>query len=78
MARRLLSIVVVVFNPRHHGGNQPLQLLLSQLGRVEDLLVIGLISAVIVHHHLVGDQRQSEDAHPAVTRNDHLVDCAHA
>lgn len=67
-----------MLDPGHHGGNQPLQLLRSLLASLKDLLVIGLFLAVVVHHRLVGDQRKREDAHAAVARYDHLVDCAHA
>lgn len=73
-----LGEVVVVLDPGHHGGNQSLQLLRSLLARLEDLLVIGLLLAVVVRHHLVGDEREGEDAHAAVARDDYLMDCAHA
>lgn len=77
-ARRLLGVVVVVLDPGHHGGHQPLQLLCTLLARLEDLLVVGLLLAVVVHHRLIGDQREGEDPHAAVTRDDHLVRRAHA
>lgn len=62
----------------HHGGNEPLQLRRPLPAHLEDLLVIGPLFAVVVHHNLVGDQGEGEDAHATVPSDDHLMGCAHA
>lgn len=70
--------VVAVLNPGHHGGHQLLQLLRSLLADLQDLLVVGLLLALVVHHRLVGDERERKGAHAAVARDDDLVRGAHA
>lgn len=72
------SVAVSGLDPGHHGGHQVLQQLGSLLPCLEDLLVVGLLLALVVHDSKVGDQGQGEDAHAAVARYDHLVDRAHA
>ncbi|KAF3857918.1 hypothetical protein F7725_011119 [Dissostichus mawsoni] len=69
----MCSGVVVVLQPGDHGGHQLLQLLRPLPARLQHLLVVGLLLAVVVHHRPVADQRQGEAAHPGVTRNDDLV-----
>ncbi len=76
--RTVLSEIVVVLYPGDHGGHQPLQLLRPLFARLQNLLVIGLFLAVVVHHRLISYQRQSEDAHPTVPCHDHLVNRTHA
>lgn len=71
------GVVVVVLQPSHHGGHQLLQLLRPLPARLQDLLVVGLLLAVVVHHRLVADQRHGEAAHAAVAGDDHLVHRAH-
>lgn len=70
--------VVAVLHPGHHGGHQLLQLLGSLLADLQHLLVVGLLLALVVHHRLVGDERQRKGAHAAVARDDDLVHGAHA
>ena len=66
-----------MLQPSHHGGHQLLQLLGPQPACLQDLLVVGLLLAVVVHHRPVADQRQGEATHPGVAGDDDLVDGAH-
>lgn len=66
-----------MLQPSHHGGHQLLQLLGPLPARLQDLLVVGPLLAVVVHHRPVADQRQGEAAHPGVAGDDDLVDGAH-
>lgn len=69
--------VVIVLQPRHHAGHQLLQMLGSQPARLQNLLVVGFLLAVVVHDRLVADQRQGKAAHAGVAGDDDLVDGAH-
>lgn len=73
----LLVVVLVVVEPSHHGGHQDLHLLAALPARLQDLVVVGFLPAVVVHHRTVADQRHGEAAHPCVTGDDHLVNGAH-
>lgn len=70
--------IVIVPNASDHGGHQPLQLLCPLLACLENFLMVGFLLAVIVHHSLIGDQRQSKDAHSTVTRHDYFMNRAHS
>lgn len=59
-------------------ADEPLQVLGSSLGGPQHLLVVGLLSAVVVCHDLVGDKGQTQDTQAAVTSHHHLWNCAHA
>lgn len=69
--------VVVLLQPSHQGGHQLLQLFGPQPPRLQDLFVVGLLLAVVVHHRPVADQRQGEATHPSVAGSDDLVDSTH-
>ncbi|KAG7232056.1 hypothetical protein INR49_009939 [Caranx melampygus] len=75
--RRRKKEAVDIFRPRHHDGHQLLQLLGPDAARLQHLLVVGLLLAVVVHHRAVADQGEGEAAHAGVTGDDHLVDGAH-
>ena len=65
-------------NAGHHLCHEGPQLRLLEVGRLHDLLVIGLLVGVLLEDALVGDQGEGEDAHLAVAGHQHLRDGAHA
>lgn len=61
----------------HQIADQPLQLPSPPFSGRQHLLVIGTVSAVILTHHLVGDEGQAKNAEAAVTGHHHLGHRAH-
>lgn len=57
--------------------DEPLEVPGPVLGGLQHLLVIRSLPALIIHHSLVCDEGQSQDAQAAVTSHHHLRNCAH-
>ena len=74
----VVVVVVVVLDAQDHVGDQALQLLGAQLARLQHLLVVGFLLALVVHDGLVGDERQGEAAHATVAGYQDLVNRAHS
>ncbi|TNN63846.1 putative fibroblast growth factor 1 [Liparis tanakae] len=49
-AHSFVVVVVVALHPGHHGGHQLLQLLRPPPARLQHLLVVGRLPALVVHH----------------------------
>lgn len=58
-------------------AHEPLEVPGPALGGLQHLLVVGPLVAVVVHHDLVGDEGQAQDAQAAVTSRHHLRNRAH-
>lgn len=72
-----LGRLVGRLQPSHQIGHQILQLFGPQPPSLQDLLVVGSLLTIIIHHRAVADQRHGEATHPSVTGNNDLVDSAH-
>lgn len=70
--------VVRLGDARHNGGDQLYQLLGALLCRLQNLLVVGLLFTVVVHHGLVGYKGEGKDLHSRVAGHYYLMDCAHS
>ena len=65
-------------HPVNHLGHERPQLLLLQVRRLHDLLVVGFLVRVLFEDAFVGDEGEGEDGHLAMSGHQNLRDGAHA
>lgn len=73
----LFVSLVLRLQPSHQIGHQILQLFGPQPPGLQDLLMVGFLLTVIIHHCTIAYQRQGEATHPSMTGNNDFMDGAH-